>query len=188
MALPRLARGVPGKAQAVGSTDFLIYILPASWRKTGLKGVLTDLVVQSASDSEIAIELGGQRANNDFERQELHLPSGQTIMTVQGLTRLAYISTRHAPTVTISLREPRNNRTLHITPDRWGNLGVHGVEIILAGYLEVGEFRRRAHRLRPSAHPWEFDPDAPLSLSIPIQDLLPLPQLIAWLRGIQRSS
>ena len=185
-AVPKLARGASGKAQAEGRADYFIYVLPGSWRKASLKGASLDIAIQSASD--VTLELGGQTSNRDFERQELHLPSSQPAKTVQGLTRLAYISTRHAPTTTISIHDPRQQRTLHITPDRWGNLGVDGVEIILAGYIEVGEFRRRAYRLRSFVRPWEFDSITLPILSIRIQDLLPLPQLVAWLRGIQESS
>ena len=188
LAMPMLARGSSSKAQAEGKADYLIYIMPGSWRKASLKGALPGLTLQSASDGEIALELGGQMSNRDFESRDLLLTSAQPATEIQGFTRLAYISTRHAPTATISVHDPRHQRVLHITPDRWANLGVDGVEIILAGYIEVGEFRRHAQRFRLSARPREFYDSSSPSFSIPIQDLLPLPGFITWLRGIQESS
>ena len=188
LAVPKLAREASGKGRAVGNADFYIYILPGSWRKARMNGAFTDLTLQNASNDEVTLELGGQTANRDFLRLELLLPSRQSGIAAQGFTRLAYILTHHVPTATISVFDQKNKRALHITPDRWGNLGVDGVEIILAGYLEVGEFRRRASRLRPSAHHWVFDHTSSPYLSIPIQELLPLPGLVAWLRSLQGSS
>jgi hypothetical protein len=187
LAMPKLARGASGKAQTGDKADHFIYVLPGSWRKARLKGESFNLAIQSACDGEIALELGGQAGNHDFISQTIRLPSRQSVRIAQRFTRLAYISIRHMPTATISLHDPGHQHPLHITPDRWGNLGVDGIEIILVGYIEAGEFRRRAQRIRPSARPWEFDSYPSPGFSLPMQDLLPLPGLITWLRNIQES-
>jgi hypothetical protein len=182
---PKLARGASSIVQTDGKTDYLIYILPKSWRNTRIEFATLGLEIQNASNGEVTLELGGQTSNRDFVSQFIRLPSRQSVIAVQGFSRLAYLGTRHAPTATISLHDRRRQHSLHIPSDHWGNLEVDGVEIILAGYIEVGEFRRRAHRPRHSALPREIDGYPSQGPSIPIQDLLPLPELIAWLRRIQ---
>jgi hypothetical protein len=188
LAVPKLARQAISNAQAEGNSDYRIYILPKSWRNASYEATIPGLAIQSASDGEITLELGGQTIHRDFVSQTLQLAPSQSAMAVQGFTRLAYLSTRQALTATISVHNIKLNRTLRITPDQWGNLWIDGVEIVLAGYIEVGDFRRRARRFRPSARHWELACSSPPSLSLPIQDLLPLPQLVAWLHRIQESS
>jgi hypothetical protein len=185
--MPKASGQSSNEAEAKSDLEYLIYIMPETWQKNSLKGVSLDLATQSSSDGEIALEFGGQASNRDFVSQNIRLPLNLSETPAHRFTRLAYLSTRHKPTTTISIHDPRYKRTLHITPSQWSSLWIDGGKIILAGYIEVGEFRRRAHRFRPSAHTWKFDYPAPPSLSIPTQDLLPLPQLIAWLRWIQES-
>ncbi len=188
LAVPTPARQASSNAKVEENKDYLIFVLPESWRNVRSEGTISGLVMQSASDGEIALELGGQTIHHDFLSQNLQVSRRQPAMVIQGFTRLVYIATRQKIIATISIHNPKYNRALHITPDRWGSLGLDGDEILLAGYIEVGEFRRRAHRFRPSARLGEFGYNPSASLSISLQDLLPLPQLVAWLRSIQESS
>jgi hypothetical protein len=109
-------------------------------------------------------------------------------MVAESFTSLAYLASWQAINSPVSVHDPKRKRTLSITPDRWANLWVDGVEIILAGYIEVGEFRRRARRILPSEHPRDTAHLPSQSLSLPVQELQPLPQFISWLRFIQESS
>jgi hypothetical protein len=188
LAAPNLATQVSNSSQADSGSDHLIYILPVAWQNVGLRGIISNLAIQNSSDELVTLELGGRAANRIYMTQAVHLLPRQSVTVVADFTSLSYLTTRQALNTVISVYNPQLNRTLRITPNRWSNLWVDGIGVILAGYFEVGEFRRFARRLRPSDRTLESYNSKSPSLSLMLKDLLPLPQLVAWLRTIQVSS
>jgi hypothetical protein len=161
---------------AGSNLDYLIYIFTEAWRNAKIGGKTPGFTLQNASDNEIAIVLGGRATHRAHVTQTVRLPPRQPVIVAEDFTNLVYLSTRQSFVATISAHHPTLNRTLRISSDRWGSLWVDGVEIFLAGYIEAGEFRRYARRF------------ASQYLSLPVHDLLPLPQLITWLRALQKNS
>jgi hypothetical protein len=183
---PKPAIPVPGKAQAGRKLDYLIYIFPEAWRNARLGGPTPGITLQNAGDKEITVEVCGLDSNRDHVNRAIRLPPHQPVVA-EGFTNLAYLSTQRVLLATISVHLPTLNRTLRISPDLWGNLGLDGTEIVLAGYIEAGEFRRHARRLHAPDRPRESEHPLSQNLSLPVQDLLPLPQLITWLRAVQKT-
>ncbi len=188
LAVPRLARQASSSAQTGGDLDYLIYIFPQSWGNAGSGRTILDITIQNESDSEITLELGGEAANHDYASQSLQLPPRQSANAAKSFTSLAYLASRQSITTQVSVHNPKRIRSLRITPDRWVNLWADGLGIILAGYIEVGEFRRLARRMHPYGHAWDKTHLSSQSLSLTVQELQPLPQFLSWLRLFQESN
>jgi hypothetical protein len=90
---------------------------------------------------------------------------------------LAYLNLPQTPEGRLGVFSPRLKQTYIIEPGAWENIWVYGMEIILAGYMTRGEFRRRARELPPNSRVAQYARTRTHNGALPVQQLHPLGDL-----------
>lgn len=160
----------------------LIYIMPKTWARPVSWNGLGLLVLKSETDQSLTVELGGQTANRDFLAKTINLPLGMRVQVDPDFFSLIYITTAIPPKGRIGLRSPSHNQTCLIPPQKWGNIWVYGMKIILVGYLTREEFRRRAKIVASGSRVFQYDRTRIKNLSVPIENLRPIGNLLERVR------
>ena len=162
----------------------LIYIFPKIWRNPTRSQTIGPLTFLNESDEEITLDLGGSGMDHKYLSKKLRLFPRKRTVIIEDFATLAYLSTQQVPTGKISVHSERTHRSLQIPRHRWANLWLDGVEIILAGYAEIGEFRRQARHLHSINHAWEDLSTPSPAVFLPLVDLHPLLELLAWMKAL----
>ncbi len=166
------------RALHAGQPSFFIHPLPDLWSRPASWTGLGALTLKSNALTPITIELGGQDAEREFISEKLELPPRQPARTKLQYHALAYLHTPTLPQAQIGLRS-RVFEQAHVTlPGTWGNIWVYGLEIILAGYLTCGEFRRQAQPLPPGSQVLQYPLTRTHNLALPLGQLRPIDELL----------
>ena len=83
-----------------------------------------------------------------FQTETLDLASRERTRLEKDYYTLAYLHISAPPDGRIGIHSPALGKTYLVEPGEWENIWVYGLEIVLAGYIRWGDFRRRAQRLR----------------------------------------
>jgi hypothetical protein len=106
------------------------------------------------------------------------LAPGERIQLTQDYYALSYLHSSEPPDGRIGVHSPNLGETYLVEAGEWGNIWVYGLEIVLAGYIRWGDFRRQAQRppvgSRDSQQP-RTDVD---QMAVQIADLRPMADLI----------
>jgi hypothetical protein len=124
------------------SPGFLLYRFPASWSNLSLPPSIQ-------SRQGIQVELGGRGAGGEALNEVLHLLPGEAASSSRIFRSLAYLSIQRPVPKYLFVSLP-GRKPLQIEPGQWQNLWLEVGEILLAGYIPVGEFRRHARRAKMS--------------------------------------
>lgn len=193
--LTALVTSQPGdleRALAAGQPAFLIYPFPPAWAHPHTWRSLGRLVLSSRAAQPASLELGGQGPDRSFCTERLNLPGQQPAPALQEYYSLAYLHTALPPDGPLNVYSPTLKQTHRIYPEKWGNIWVYGMEVILAGYMARGEFRRRGQRLPAGSRVLQYDRTRTPNLALPIKDLHPLSDLLArtrtWSNNVKRGT
>lgn len=163
------------------SNDF-VYVFPAAWRNPRQPGSITPCRLSFESTQRLILEIGGLGMDGQIQTEDLQLTAHQRTSTGKDFSALAYMVTQNLPSGLLSVQHGEPGKVLRISPDRWKKLGLDWKEIILAGYMTVRDFRRRARRIRSASHLFP-------ELSLPLQavylqvgELQTMRQLFAWVK------
>jgi hypothetical protein len=143
-ALIAIHRADQERAQSTGQPFYWIHIPPKNWNVPHRWASLGTILLKSDATKTILVELGGYDSDNTFHSEQISLqPHSQ--VEVQGVFHsLAYIHVEPIPDGRIGLRSPMINHPYLISPNRWDNLWVYGMDIILAGYSLRQEIHQRS--------------------------------------------
>jgi hypothetical protein len=136
------------------------------------------LALKSETDQSLTVELGGQTANRDYLSKTINLPMGMRVQVDPDFFSLLYLTSAFPPEGRIGLNSPSHNQTCLIPPQKWGNIWVYGIKIILVGYLTREEFRRRAKIVAAGSRVFQYNRTRIKNLSVPIENLRPIGSLL----------
>jgi len=153
---------------------YLIQDLPPIWSNPVSSPALGHLALKSNLHESIVLELGGLGENREFQTESIDLLPGSRIETQLGFISIGYVHASHLPEGQIGIYSPKLGKSHLLKPTGWGNIWIDGLEIILVGYLELGEIQRR---LRTSTRGWYSEPKTganPHRNFLPVSTLRPL--------------
>jgi hypothetical protein len=170
------------RARERGQPDFLIHTMPPEWARPASWSTLGGLVLKSEGPETLRVELGGQAAGREFITARFELRPGERREVAEDFFALTYLHVSRLPEGRIGVHSPALKYTYLAGPADWENIWVYGMEIILAGYLPAGEFRRRAHRLQPGTSVLQYPRTRTENMALPLQELRPLKFPLPFLR------
>ena len=174
-----------GELQKVLETNrphYFIHAMPDTWVRPPKWNPLGTLVLKSDSEASQILEIGGQDAGREMRSLQVEVPPRKRIQIDDGFFSVAYIHAQNRPTARIGIHSPRRNETYIVNPNDWGDIWVHGIDILLAGYLTRREFRQRASFLREGAHVFQYERTRTKNLAVNVCDLKPLSELLERVR------
>jgi hypothetical protein len=167
------------RARAAGQPVYLIYPFPPAWAQPDPWRSLGSVVLKTDLAEVITLELGGQDRQRGFQTEAIHLLPRTRQNAMLDYYSLAYLHAPCRPEGQVGVHSQRSGQTLLISPEEWGNIWVYGMEIILAGYLARGEFRRRARDLPPNSRVLQYPRTRTQNKYLPVRRLRPLSDLLA---------
>ena len=162
------------RAIAAGQPVSLIYPFPAAWAQPDPWRSLGSLALKTDLPSAITLELGGQDSQRSFQTEELTLLPRTRQKAKRDYYSLAYLHAPYAPEGRVGIHSPELAQTRLIQAEEWGNIWVYGMEIILAGYMTRGEFRRRARDLPANSRVLQYPRTRTHNGFLPVRRLRPL--------------
>jgi hypothetical protein len=109
---------------------------------------------------------------------EVPVPPRTRVKVDDKFFSLAYVHVKLPPSARLGLHSPQLKETHIINASDWSNIWVYGLDILLAGYLDRGEFNRRASFLREGAHVFQYNRTRTKNLAVSVHDLRPLSELL----------
>lgn len=170
------------RALLAGQPTFCIYPFPGSWVRPSSWTSLGQLVVKTDSSQGFLLELGGQTYGKEFETVRLYLEPHKRTPIEKDYYSLAYMYTPRVPDGQVGVYSPQRDQVHMIQPSSWGNIWIYGMDIFLAGYITVGEFRKKAERLPAGSPSFPYPKTRTENMAIPIKSLYPLGELFGRAR------
>jgi hypothetical protein len=172
------------RALDAGQPMYLIHPFPAPWARPEGWGPLGALALKSDLAAPVTLELGGQDGQRAFQTEEISLLPRTRQKAARKYYSLAYFHLPRVPEGRLGVHSPRLKQTYIVEPGAWENIWVYGMEIILAGYMTRGEFRRSARDLPPNSRVAQYARTRTHNRALPMQQLYPLANLFerakAW--------
>jgi hypothetical protein len=170
------------KALSAGQPTFLIHPLPLAWTRPRKWASLSPLSLKSEGPEPVVVELGGQEASRRFRCEQVTLTSGGPARPLVDFYTLAYLHVPQEPSGRVGVHSPRQGQAYLVGPHDWGNIWVYGLQLIMAGYLSRGEFRRKSRILPPGSRVLQYARTRTKNLAVPVAELRPLSELFERVR------
>jgi hypothetical protein len=161
------------KAVAAGQPACLIHPLPDEWVRPTNWLPLQKLALKSECGSPVTVQIGGLDGKRKFIAETLELPSRTRIAAQQVFHSVAYIHVEHRPEARVGIHSPMRGEAYIIPSHGWGNIWVYGMDIWLAGWSRLEEFRRRAHVLNAGQTTFQYSRTRMKNLAVPLMELNP---------------
>ncbi|MBL7163903.1 MAG: hypothetical protein ISS57_14985 [Anaerolineales bacterium] len=175
------------KALQANQPIYLICPLPKEWAHPQKWAPLGTLALKSDASRVIKIELGGQDSEHKMLSEQVILKPGKRTTAKQKFHALHFLHTPDIPDGPVGVHSPALKETHIVDPLEWGNIWIYGMEIIFAGYMTRGEFRRKARHLPAGSRVFQYPRTSTPNLALPIGKLNPLKsffsQAKAWSKG-----
>ncbi len=156
------------KSVAANLPNHLIHLMPKKWSNPPRWNPLGTLTLKSESSAELQIEVSGQDQTHGKLTRLATLPPKTRVTLDEPFYSVTSLRAKSIPSARVGIHSPAIEEAYVIPPLEWKNIWVYGMEIILAGYLTRGELRQRTKSAK--------------SLSLPIAELHPLPELFMRVR------
>ncbi len=176
-----------GRAISAGQPFYLVHPLPDTWSHPARWVSLSPLSLKTETALDFSLELGGQRLERTFQTEEITLIPGKVAKANKPFYSVAYLHILEYPKARIAIYSPRMGKPYIILPSDWGNIWVYGLDIILAGYMTRGEFRRLAQPLPAGSQVFQYPRTRTHNHILPISALHPLGELFSRAREWQMS-
>lgn len=168
------------RALAAGQPSFLINILPHSWREANhfIYGKPTQPVsLKSEASKTILLELGGVSRESTYQCEHIPLPPLLRVEAHKEFANLAYAHIDQLPDGRIAIHHADLAQTLTIQPERWANLWLYGIEVIVIGYVTRGQCKRRSQTFQKDMRVTANTAPARKNRYLPIKQLRPIEDL-----------
>lgn len=160
------------------SSTFLIHLLPREWSRPFQPLSLYKLMLKSEAESALQVELGGLDGEREFLTGRLELTPGKDTPVEMPFSSLAYVRPLKIPPARLQIFRSDRREAYLISPYGWGNLGFHGLEIVLAGWHSHEKFRRLAGFVNIGSRTLQFDRTRVKNLAVPLNRLEPVSALL----------
>jgi hypothetical protein len=157
---------------------YFVHVMPDGWTRPERWNPLGKLVLKSAAEETVRVEIGGQQAGGEMRSLEIEIPPRTRIQIEEQFFSLAYVHLKTRPNARLGIHSPLRKQTYIIEASDWQNIWVHGTDIFLAGYLSREEFTRRASFLREGARVFQYDRTRTKNLAVNVCDLRPVSDLL----------
>jgi hypothetical protein len=157
--------------------------MPDAWNRPERWNPLGTLALKSDAEETLTVEIGGQDAGRAMRSLEVQVPPRTRIQLDDRFYSLAYIHVKSPPSARLGIHSPQLKETHIVEPAGWNNIWVYGLDILLTGYLERGEFNRRASFLREGARVFQYNRTRTKNLAVSVYDLRPMSELLARARN-----
>jgi hypothetical protein len=171
------------RAMAASQPHALVAPLPESWSRPGEWSSLGPLVLKCDTSRPQGLTLGGQTAQREYQTETVVLPPRRRTRVGTDYYSLVCLQAEDLPDGLVGVHSPRLGETHVVEPGKWGNIWVYGLEIVLAGYLTWGEFRRRSRRVPPGTAVLQYSRTRIENMAVPLSDLRPVADLVARAKG-----
>jgi hypothetical protein len=172
------------KTKDVHQDSYWLHILPDAWNRPERWNPLGALALKSDAEQPLTVEIGGQDAGREMRSLQVQVPPRTRIQVDDRFFSLAYVHVKLPPAARLGLHSPQLKEAHIIDPSDWNNIWVYGLEILLAGYLERGEFNRLASFIREGARVFQYNRTRTKNLAVSVYDLRPVSELLerakAW--------
>ncbi len=172
------------KTKDESKDSYWLHVLPDTWNRPERWTPLGPLALKSEAAETLTVEIGGQDAGREMRSLQVQVPPRKRVQIDDRFFSLAYVHVKLPPSARLGLHSPQLKETHIIEPAAWNNIWVYGLDLLLAGYLERGEFNRRASFLREGARVFQYNRTRTKNLAVNIQDLRPVSELLerakAW--------
>jgi hypothetical protein len=176
-ALVTASPGEMERALKAGQPTFCLQTFPQEWMRPAVWASLGKLSAKTSASQGLLLETGGQTGGKEFETERLFLEPNQRASFQKDFYSLAYVYSPRVPAGQVGLYSPRLDQVLIIQPGDWGNIWVYGMEIVLAGYITVGEFRQKAAHLPAGSRAYPYPKTRTDNMALPLEELHPLQEL-----------
>ncbi len=173
------------RAEGAGNPLHLIYTLPKDWAKPNNWHPLGKLALKSECDETLTIELGGQDKDREFVSERITLEPRQRSETESTFHTLAYAHVDKIPAARVGIHSPEKDETHLITSHDWGNIQIHGMSVVLAGYLTREEFRKKAREIPTGSRVFQYSRTKTKNLGVPVRELNPLRPLFEKVKNFK---
>jgi len=120
---------------------FLIQSLPQKWSNPIKWTRFEELTIEGRIRKEQSLRLIGLDGQRHILFEDLTLSSNSTSSICKDFFSLSFIQTNTLPENQIILRNPSLCDNYCLQSSNWDNIWIYGLEIIIAGYATLGEFK-----------------------------------------------
>jgi hypothetical protein len=166
------------KTKHADAGSYWIHALPDAWNRPERWNPLGALALKSDADEILTVEIGGQDAGREMRSLQVQVPPRTRVQVDDRFYSLAYVHVKYPLAARLGLHSPQLKETHIVEPSDWSNIWVYGVNILMAGYLERGEFNRRASFIREGARVFQYNRTRTKNLAVSVYDLRPLSELL----------
>jgi len=165
------------RAVTAGQPIWMIHPLPNPWARPVHWRTLGRLRMKTELAETITVEIGGQDGDHKFRTGNVVLPPGRRVQLNDDWHTVSYLSLNCLPPGRVGIHSPVLAETYLVQPHEWANIWVYGMEIIFAGYITRGEFRRRARRIPMGSRVFQYPKTRTDNMAVPVSSLHPLSDL-----------
>ncbi|MCB0100561.1 MAG: hypothetical protein H6635_17215 [Anaerolineales bacterium] len=164
------------KVLAKRQPHYLMHVLPMNWRRPNYWKPLGSVIVESASDEELLLEVYGQDEGREVKRAVISISPHGRASIPESFYAITALHVRRVPDAKVTIQlESGESHT--IPPYEWANIWVYGMDIFLTGYASYEEMSQRATLLPPGARTFQYEHTHVKNLSLPVAKLKPLKKL-----------
>jgi hypothetical protein len=172
------------KTKDARQESYWLHVLPDAWNRPERWTPLGALALKSEAAETLTVEIGGQDAGREMRSLQVQVPPRTRVQLDDRFFSLAYVHVKLPPAARLGLHSPQLKETYIVETSDWNNIWVYGLDLLLAGYLERGEFNRRASFLREGARVFQYNRTRTKNLAVSVHDLRPVSELLerakAW--------
>ena len=161
----------------------LVHIPPRPWQGSGSWRSLGQLVLKSAANQPLQVELGGlDRAHQKLHCTLLLQPMQRTVVPADFYC-LRYLCVADLPDGVLGVHSPALRQTPVITPRQWHNIWFYGLQVHLCGWLNKRDFRSRSVRLAAGTRVRQYVRTEQVLHALEMGQLRPLARLLELVRA-----
>lgn len=149
LGLQTASRSDLDRALAAGQPLSLVHPMPVKWKHPSPWLPLDDLVLKNESDQPINLQICGQDAQRQFITTAVELLPRQRTPLMGGFHSVLCLRVRQPPRARIGIHSPVHGDPYLVASFDWTNLWIHGMQILLAGWLTRENYRSKATVLNP---------------------------------------
>jgi hypothetical protein len=171
------------KALEAGQPAYMVHTMPKEWTRPKNWQPLGPLALKSESDETLSLEIGGQAEGRDYLTRTVVLPPRMRVKLDEPFFALSSVHAHSLPAARVGIHSPAMGEPYIIDPYGWGNIWVYGLEIILTGYIQREEFRRKSSLIQPGSRVFQYSKTRTKNLAVPVADLKPLGRLFEQVKA-----
>lgn len=132
------------RARNASQPSYCIHLLPILWSQPPSWRSLGRLVVRANTTEPVTIEMAGLGKSREYINEQIYLHPHQKASPKTDFYSLNMIHNNQCDGASVEIYSPTVKKAYQIARNDWDNIWVYGMDIILAGFITLGEFNRLA--------------------------------------------